>query len=73
MDNWIAVVIELLVGAFLATFFFWLGYRSSEKVREMTEKIDKRTQQKARTEQENKVDQCKLIIEQLHGIQDAEL
>jgi hypothetical protein len=72
MPSWVTEVIEILVGAFLAAFFFWLGYRSSEKVREMTERIDERTELWAKGEQEYKDHQCKIIIEELQGIQDAE-
>jgi hypothetical protein len=48
MPNWVTEVIGILVGAFLAAFFFWVGYRSSEKVREMTERIDIRTEKEKR-------------------------
>jgi hypothetical protein len=72
MPSWVTEVIGILVGAFLAPFFFWLGYRSSEKVREMKERIDERTELWAKGEQEYKDHQCKIIIKELQGIQDAE-
>lgn len=45
---------------------------TTEEIQTVTKRTDSVTQKKARTEQENKVHQCKIIIEQLQGIQDAE-
>lgn len=59
----------MFVGATIAIVLFVLAHWTSEKVREMTERIDQFTQQKAKAEQKNKADNCKIIIGELQGIQ----
>ncbi len=45
---------------------------TTEEIQTVTKRTDSVIQKKSRTEQENKVHQRKIIIEQLQGIQDAE-
>jgi hypothetical protein len=66
------MLVEIFVGLFLAIFFFVLQHRTSEKMGEMTERIDNLVRKRETAGQRHKASECKRIIEKLQDIMDRE-